>query len=78
MIMQEERLITQCVAADKIGYDFLSGLYDSLIQIQSEDICVDFSECREFDANLSAVMGAFLDKLTENGHNIFLKSPKSA
>jgi len=76
--MQEERSITQCVAADKMGYDFLSDLYDSLIQIPSEDICVDFSECREFDANLSAVMGAFLDRLTENGHNIFLKSPKSA
>lgn len=77
LYMSEERFISQYVAADKTGYEFLSELYDSMCKTQSEDIYVDFTRCKEFDANLSAVMGAFLDKLTEDGHNIFLKSPKS-
>lgn len=74
--MQEERFILQNVAADKMGYDFLSGLYASMQQVQSVGIHVDFARCKEFDANLSAVMGAFLDKLTEDGHVISLGSPE--
>lgn len=75
--MSEERFISQYVTADKMGYEFLSDLYDSMRQSQSVNIYVDFAGCKEFDANLSAVMGAFLDKLTEDGHNMFLRSPKS-
>lgn len=67
--MLEEKFISQYVAADKMGYEFLSGLYYSMSQVQSADICVNFTRCKEFDANLSAVMGAFLDKLTEDGYN---------
>lgn len=75
--MPEEIFISQNVAADKTGYDFLSGLYDLMKLVQSVDIYVNFAKCKEFDANLSAVMGAFLDKLTEDGHRISLKSPES-
>ena len=75
--MLVERFISQSVAADKMGYEFLAELYASMQQTQSADICVDFTKCKEFDANLSAVMGAFLDKLTEDGHSIIFRSPKS-
>lgn len=74
--MLEERFISQYVKADKAGYDFLSELYESMRNVQTEDIFVDFGRCREFDANLSAVLGAFLDKLTDDGHHLFLRSPK--
>lgn len=76
--MLEERFIAQVVAADKAGYDFLSGLFESMKESKTDDIYVDFSKCGEFDANLSAVLGAFLDKMTDDGHNMYLRSPKSA
>ena len=75
--MSEEVFISQYVTANKTGYEFLSEFYESTMQTDSEKIYVDFTWCKEFDANLSAVMGAFLDKLTYDGHNIFLRSPKS-
>ncbi|MDO4310921.1 MAG: hypothetical protein Q4C43_09435 [Prevotella sp.] len=75
--MSEERFISQCVAADKAGYESLSELYDSMSQTQTTVIYVDFTNCKEFDANLAAVIGAILDKQTEEGHRIFLRSPKS-
>lgn len=76
--MLEKKFISQSVAADKMGYEFLAGLYASMKQAQSVDICVDFTQCKEFDANLSAVMGAFLDQLKDDGRNISLKDPKSS
>lgn len=75
--MLEEKFIAQSVAADKAGYEFLTGLYESMRLSKATDIYVDFSRCREFDANLSSVMGAFLDEMTDKGFNMYLRSPKS-
>ncbi len=75
--MQKEILITSHVAADKAGYDFLCKLYNELHDVEREDIIVDFKLCRKFDANLSAVLGAFFDKRKKEGCSIYLGAPQA-
>lgn len=75
--MQKEVFISQGVAADKAGYEFLCELYEEMHAVENEVIYVDFSRCRTFDANLSAVLGAIFDKRQNDGCQIFLRAPKS-
>lgn len=73
--MQKTILISQSVAADKVGYEFLCKLYNELHDVERGIIIVDFKLCKKFDANLSAVLGAFFDKRKKEGCSIYLEAP---
>lgn len=75
--MQKEILITSHVAADKAGYEFLCGLYNDLYNVEDKEVRVNFALCRLFDANLSAVLGAFFDKRQKEGCSIYLIAPRT-
>lgn len=75
--MHKEVFISQGVAADKAGYEFLCKLYEEMHAIETGDIYVDFSRCRTFDANLSAVLGAIFDKRQKEGCQVYLGAPKA-
>lgn len=76
--MSEIIFIAQSVSADKAGYEFLSEFYDSIRTLPTVQIEVNFEKCKKFDANLSAVLGACLNKMEEDGYKIELKIPKYA
>lgn len=78
MDIQEVKYIPSSVLANKAGYDFLSELHFDLLNSKAQTILISFDRCREFDANLSAVLGAILDDITGYGHNILLSRPISA
>lgn len=75
--MQKTILISQTVAADKAGYEFLCDLYNDMHSVEKEEIVIDFEKCRLFDANLSSVLGSIFDKRQKEGCSIFLKAPQS-
>ena len=75
--MAKEIYILPSVEKKKKGYEFLCGLYDDMHSVENMNIVIDFSKCRSFDANLSAVLGAIFDKRQEEGCSIFLKSPQT-
>lgn len=77
MDIQEIKYIPSRVLANKAGYEFLSELHQNLLSSNAEKILINFDRCKEFDANLSAVLGAILDDATEKGHHMFLTCPKS-
>ena len=74
--MQKVFFISQSVAADKAGYEFLCELYKDMHEVENEKIYVDFGKCRAFDANLSAVLGAFFDMRQKEGCPVFFNLPQ--
>ena len=76
--MQKEILITPNVAADKAGYEFLCELYDTMHSVENTEILIDFKKCKNFEANLSAALGAIFDKRQKEGCSIFLNAPQAA
>lgn len=75
--MQEKRFMLQRIVADKAGYEFLAEFYAASTEVQAKNIYVDFAQCQQVDANLSAVLGAYLDKMVKDGHDVFIIGPKS-
>lgn len=75
--MQKIISISQNVAADKSGYEFLCELYNEMYRIEEEVVVIDFGKCKSFDANLSSVLGSIFDKRQKEGCSIFLKAPQS-
>lgn len=65
------------VRTDKNGYETIVNLYDKLSNCPSKQASIDFSACSRFDANLSAVLGAIIAQLEENGNNIWITPPTS-
>lgn len=57
---------------DVDGYQYIANLYHDIKKICPSEIGIDFSSCRRFDANLSSALGALLDKLSEDGYQIWL------
>lgn len=57
---------------DVDGYQYIAGLYHEIKKICPSKIGIDFSSCRRFDANISAALGAILDKLDDEGYQIWL------
>ena len=57
---------------DVDGYQYIAGLYHELKKICPSKIGIDFSSCRRFDANISAALGAILDKLDDEGYQMWL------
>jgi len=74
--MQKKIFISQSVAADKAGYEFLCELYTEMHSLEKEDIYIDFGKCRSFDANLSSVLGSIFDKRLKEGCPIHLALPQ--
>lgn len=64
------------VVADKAGFEFLTELYNEILNSQETNVHINFDQCKEFDANLAAVLGAILDCMTEKGHAINVLNPK--
>ena len=75
--MQKIIFISQSVAADKAGYEFLCELYTEMHSVEKEDIYIDFGKCKLFDANLSSVLGSIFDKRSKEGCPIHLAPPQS-
>ena len=76
--MRETIFISQSVAANKAGYEFLCELYERMHNIENEDILVNFEKCKLFDANLASVLGAIFDKRMKEGCRILLGAPLAA
>lgn len=58
------------------GFEFLAGLLpDILGNVGADGLLVDFSACFEIDGNLSAVIGAVLDKVAPSIKPILVKPP---
>lgn len=74
--MAETRYISSRVVADKTGFEFLAELYNGIYDLPEKDVYVNFDRCKEFDANLAAVLGAILDCMTEKGHIMYVTNPK--
>lgn len=74
--MSEVRYVLPRVVADKAGYEFLAELYESVLQAEAKEALINFDQCRDFHANLSAALGAILDDLTEKGYNMFINLPR--
>ena len=65
--------IDRLVKSDVHGYSFLADFYKQISsQEANRELFVDFLGCQHFDANLSAALGALLDKLSEEGYNLWL------
>ncbi len=75
--MQKRILISQTVAANQAGYEFLCELYDEMHNVENKEFCIDFERCKLFDANLSSVLGSIFDKRMKEGCSILLKAPQS-
>lgn len=67
-------LLPNIIKTDINGFDFIARLYSELKE-GSKDLTVDFSQCKEFDGNMSAALGALFDKLTSEGFTIYLTTP---
>lgn len=71
-------LLDRNISCDFKGYSFLASIYERIsMQSQEREISIDFSNCQHFDANLSAALGAILDRLSEEGYNIWLMNLNS-
>lgn len=60
---------------DQAGYMFIANLYPSILSQEDKTIRIDFSKCYNIDGNLSAALGAILDKLVVEGFTIWLSRP---
>lgn len=70
-------LIDRLVKSDVCGYSFLANLYKQIASQEEDREClVDFINCIHFDANLSAALGAILDRLEEEGHESWIQNVK--
>ena len=67
--------LPEILVTDRAGYGFLSETYDHLSSLLEKTVMIDFSPCRQFDANLAAAFGAILDKLSSDGKSFSVKFP---
>ena len=61
--------------SDVAGYGFISGILPAVLSQQDAEITIDFDTCCRIDANLSAALGAILDRIIDSGFRVFLKYP---
>lgn len=65
--------IDRLVKSDLHGYSFLANFYKQIVsQEVNKEFFIDFVGCQHFDANLSAALGALLDKLSDKGYQLWL------
>lgn len=73
--MENNILIKRIVRADLAGYNFLASLFNQISSSDLEkEIGIDFQNCQCFEANLSAILGAILDKFAIDGYHLWLKN----
>ncbi len=58
------------IRSDSSGYKFLTQIYHEAKDLPSTQIVFDFTKTRWFEANLSAVLGAIVELLDEEGKRI--------
>ena len=61
------------------GFEFLARMMSAILGNMDEDkqLLVDFSQCAEIDGNLSAVIGAVLDKVLPSFQHIYVGPPRN-
>ena len=67
--------IPTALKTDKAGYSFIAELYPLLVSQEDKEVTIDFSVCLDIDANLAAAIGAILDRLVDEGFQIWLNRP---
>ena len=60
------------VKTDFAGYNFIASVYNEILAKKEDTILLDFAQSKHFDANLAAVLGPILDKLTDRGYHIWI------
>lgn len=63
------------VETNIIGYNSLTKLFADISSQNDKSVLILFDSCSVFDANLSATLGALLDRLTIMGYIIMLNNP---
>lgn len=71
--MKRVTLVPQ-IKSNYQGYNYLCSLYSELLLIRNEEIIFNFSEVKFIEANLCALIGAFFEKLEDNGNKIFFEN----
>lgn len=71
-------LVPSHVKTNGTGYCVLMNIYEELKGLEATDAIIDFSECVEFDANLSAVLGSLFDDFVNKGNRLTLYLPKDS
>ena len=65
------------ILTDRDGYRHLSEIYGKVMSQENHNVRIVFDQCSEFEANLTAVLGAILTDLKERGYKIWLTLPIS-
>ncbi len=71
--------IPQILKTNNEGFEFLAGMMPTILENIDKDkqLLVEFSQCVEIDGNLSAVIGAILDKVLPSVHHILVGTPRN-
>lgn len=69
--------LSSTILTDYDGYSHLSAIYGSVMSQGNQDVRIVFNQCSEFEANLTAVLGAVLTDLKNRGYGIWLTLPIS-
>lgn len=69
--------VPQTVSSDKAGYEFIAGIYPTVIAQEDKEITIGFDECNSFDGNLASALGAVLDTLLTYDFKIWITRPKA-
>jgi len=66
-------ILSDSISSDFNGYETLIDLFNRTHKLRFEDIILDFSKTKWFEANLTAVLGGILNKAQEGFNNIELE-----
>lgn len=71
--------IPHTLKTNQEGFEYLAGMMTKIFDNKDSDeiVLVDFSPCNVIDGNLSAVIGAILDKALPSFKNIYVAPPQN-
>ena len=71
--------IPHTLKTNQDGYEYLAGMMTKILANKDNDgnVFVDFSPCDEIDGNLSAVIGAILDRVLPSLQHIYVAPPQN-
>ena len=70
-------IVPHTVSSNKAGYEFIAGIYPTVIAQEDKEITIVFDECDSFDGNLASALGAILDTLLSCDFKIWLTRPRA-
>ena len=70
-------ILSDSISSDFNGYETLIDLFNRIDNLKFEDIILDFSKTKWFEANLTAVLGGILSNAQNNSNNIKLEGLSS-